>query len=173
MLDAQEDTRSGQVAESSDLVTRRRFLGYMSGLLSGVIAVALGLPLVRFFIGDVFKPREQRWVKLGEAAEVTPGQPRLFRAGHIDRDGWRQLTRREAVYAVTHDREEFTVFSYACTHLGCPVHWDDDAKLFLCPCHNGGFSIDGEVVKGPAPRPLDRLDHKIENGVLYVRVAGV
>ncbi len=65
------------------------------------------------------------------------------------------------------------VYSNACTHLGCPVHWDDASRLFLCPCHNGGFSIDGEVVKGPPPRPLDRVTHKLEDGVLYIKVGEV
>jgi len=154
-----------------ELLTRRRFIGLASGALSAAIAVALGLPLVRCYIGNVFKSKQARWLKLGPAAEVPVGQPQLFRSSYIDLDGWRQTTRRVAVYAVTHDRASFTVFSSACTHLGCPVHWDAKEKEFLCPCHGGGFSLEGKVVKGPPPRPLDQLEHKVENGALYIRIA--
>ncbi len=167
-----ESTALEEAANASGVVTRRRFLAYGSGLLSGLIGVALGLPLVRFFLGDAFKRKQERWLKLGPLGEVQVGGPKLFRASYLDSDGWRQTARREAVYAVAQDGREVAVFSNACTHLGCPVHWDDGSRLFLCPCHNGGFSIDGEVAKGPAPRPLDRVPHKVEEGVLYIKVAG-
>ena len=169
MSAARDDARQ-EGKEEGGLLTRRRFLGYVSGVLGAVIGAALGLPLARFYAGNTFKARERRWIKLGQTLELSPGRPELFRAAYIDRDGWRQLTRRQAFYAVAHEGRELTVFSHACTHLGCPVRWDDKTKLFLCPCHNGGFSINGEVVKGPPPRPLDRMEHKVEQGVLYVRV---
>jgi Rieske Fe-S protein len=157
--------------EAAGVTSRRRFLGYASGLLSGLIAAALGLPLARFFVGDAFAKKTPDWVRLGLVREVPLGRPQLFRLSHRDNDGWRQLMRRQAVYVVTDDGVDFAVFSSACTHLGCPVHWDDAEQLFLCPCHNGGFSQDGAVAKGPAPRPLDRLEHKVEADTLYVRLA--
>ena len=152
------------------LMSRRRFLSFASGVLSAVIAAGLGLPLVRFYVGNVFKPKKERWLKLGSVSAVEVGQPHLFHSSYIDLDGWRQTTRRQAVYALTSDGKEFTVLSNACTHLGCPVHWDEQSKLFICPCHGAGFSLEGQVVKGPPPRPLDRLEHKIENGLLYVHI---
>jgi len=51
-----------------------------------------------------------------------------------------------------------------CTHLGCSVPWVPDepsedslAPLgrFHCPCHGSIYNRYGEVVSGPAPRPLD------------------
>lgn len=165
---ARDDTgvSEDKVAEMS----RRRFLSYASGLLSALIAAALGLPLVRFFIGDAFATRAARWLRLGPVAEMELGQPKLIRVSYRDSDGWRQLVRRESVYVVTDDGVSFDVFSAACTHLGCPVRWDPQEQIFLCPCHNGGFSQDGAVVKGPPPRPLDRLEYKVEAGTLYVRL---
>ncbi len=157
-------------AEEPAQLSRRRFLSYASGLLSGVIAAALGLPLARFFIGNAFASRGARWLRLGPVHEIALGRPELFRLSYRDNDGWRQLMRREAVFVVTEDGGSFTVFSSSCTHLGCPVHWDDNQRLFLCPCHNGGFSEDGSVAKGPPPRPLDRFEHKIEDKVLFVRI---
>jgi menaquinol-cytochrome c reductase iron-sulfur subunit len=38
----------------------------------------------------------------------------------------------------------------------------------LCPCHSSVFSVDGAVISGPAPRPLDRYETKVENGKLLL-----
>jgi menaquinol-cytochrome c reductase iron-sulfur subunit len=163
---------SEQLDQTPEAASRRRFLGYASGLLSGVIAAALGLPLARFFLGHSFRKKEARWLELGPLAEVEAGRPKLFRASYLDTDGWRQTARRQAVYAVRVEGRELAVFSNACTHLGCPVHRDEPSQLFLCPCHNGGFLVDGRVAKGPAPRALDRVEHKVEDDALYIKVAG-
>jgi menaquinol-cytochrome c reductase iron-sulfur subunit len=161
---------AGLLDQDPGILARRRFLGYLCGVLSSIIAAAIAFPLIRFFIGESFATKGERWLKLGKVDQLGAGEPHLFRASYVDQDGWRQTTRRRAVYAVTFDGINHLVFSNACTHLGCPVQWDDKERLFLCPCHNGGFSIEGQVVKGPPPRPLERLDHKVDNGVLYVRV---
>jgi Rieske Fe-S protein len=153
-------------------LSRRRFLGLASGALGVLVAAALGIPLAGFYIGNVFRPKKERWLKLGSVAGMEPGEPKLFHSSYIDLDGWRQTTRRQTAYAVTADGHTYTVFSSACTHLGCPVHWDEQAKLFLCPCHGGAFSLDGKVVQGPPPRPLGQLKHRVEDGTLFVHVAG-
>jgi menaquinol-cytochrome c reductase iron-sulfur subunit len=59
-------------------------------------------------------------------------------------------------------------FAPQCTHLGCAYHWDEKANNFLCPCHTSTFSIDGKVLTGPAPRPLDRLVTKIDQGKILI-----
>ncbi len=59
-------------------------------------------------------------------------------------------------------------FGPQCTHLGCAYHWDESKNEFLCPCHNSLFSIDGKVLAGPARRPLDRYDTKIEGNRLLL-----
>ena len=63
-----------------------------------------------------------------------------------------------------------TVFSPVCTHLGCYVNWDNNRKEFICPCHGGRYNIDGQVIAGPPPKPLDRLPFKIEAGKVYLGV---
>jgi Rieske Fe-S protein len=40
---------------------------------------------------------------------------------------------------------------------------------FVCPCHSGTFTADGERITGPPPRSLDVLESKVEDGVLKVR----
>ena len=40
--------------------------------------------------------------------------------------------------------------SATCTHLGCQVHWDGEAKKFKCPCHGGVYDANGAVLDGTA-----------------------
>src|SRR5713226_1445079 len=63
--------------------------------------------------------------------------------------------------------------SAACTHMGCLVQWQEEDRTFHCPCHGGLFSASGEVDRrSPVPyvRPLPRLETKVEDGRVYVRV---
>ena len=64
--------------------------------------------------------------------------------------------------------EEVVAFMPSCTHLGCGYHWDKSKDGFVCPCHDSLFAIDGSVVAGPAPRPLDRYQVRVEGKLLWL-----
>ena len=63
--------------------------------------------------------------------------------------------------------------SAACTHMGCIVQWQDSDQKFQCPCHGGLFTEYGKIDKSSPLRylaPLPRLETKIENGNVFVKV---
>ena len=57
-----------------------------------------------------------------------------------------------------HEEEgKVQAFSLVCTHMACTVVWQGEKKEFYCPCHDGYFDANGNVLSGPPPAPLERL----------------
>ena len=59
-----------------------------------------------------------------------------------------------AVYR--NDDGELIAISAKCTHLGCTVGWNSAEKTWDCPCHGSRYHPTGEVLNGPAAKPLAR-----------------
>jgi cytochrome b6-f complex iron-sulfur subunit len=66
-----------------------------------------------------------------------------------------KLMKEERVWIVKTPAELYVIWA-RCTHLGCTPNWFDAEKRFKCPCHGSNFTIEGDVIAGPAPKPLNR-----------------
>ncbi|HEY4277116.1 MAG TPA: FAD-dependent oxidoreductase [Conexibacter sp.] len=93
-------------------------------------------------VGDRLTPAEA-----SSAAEVPTGEARVVRSGRFGKVG---VHRDDlgAVHAV----------SLRCTHLGCILHWNDAERSWDCPCHGSRFGIDGQLLTGPASKPLETVE---------------
>ena len=64
--------------------------------------------------------------------------------------------------------DEFKAFSAVCTHMGCIVNQISNGTID-CPCHGSQYSIStGDVVAGPAPRPLPAKQIKVSGGSIFL-----
>jgi len=154
----------------TDQTTRREFLNKASELLAMLIALILAVPLLGFSLATIFQRRKSNWVRLGPVSEVKRGEPTRFVYSFLKEDAYLQKVERGTVYVITHDGRHFKVLSNICTHAGCGVRWEKKAGAFLCPCHDGRFDINGRVIAGPPPRPLDEIEHKIEGGFIFIKM---
>jgi nucleotide-binding universal stress UspA family protein/nitrite reductase/ring-hydroxylating ferredoxin subunit len=69
------------------------------------------------------------------------------------------VTSGDAKIAVYRDRKGNVVsLSAKCTHMGCTVKWNPAETTWDCPCHGSRFAPTGEVVQGPAAKPLEKTD---------------
>jgi cytochrome b6-f complex iron-sulfur subunit len=134
--------------------TRRDFLvllgwGWLSAALGG-----FSLATLRFlFPNMLYEPNPS--FKAGTPAEypLEQGHDAVSLRWQTEQRVW-VVTRQDGLYA----------FEAKCTHLGCTPRWvpeslDEQGRRgrFQCPCHGSNFNIDGDVIAGPAPKPLYRL----------------
>jgi menaquinol-cytochrome c reductase iron-sulfur subunit len=150
-------------------VSRRDFMKTAIVGIGGVIGAAIGLPAIAYVIGPALQQNTSEWIRLGSAAKVELNMPTLFKTTIEKQTGWINAQEEFSVYVLTTNGQEFVVMSNVCTHLGCRVRWIPEQDGFFCPCHNGVFSKDGNVVSGPPPRALDRFEVKVEDGTLFVK----
>jgi menaquinol-cytochrome c reductase iron-sulfur subunit len=150
-------------------VNRRGFLSAAIAAMGSLIGAAVGLPAVAYIIGPALKQQAEDWVQLGAINKVDLGSPTLFKATVERQTGWISAQEEVSAYVLTENGQDFAAISNVCTHLGCRVRWIAGEERFFCPCHNGVFAKDGSVLDGPPPRPLDRFETKVENGVLFIR----
>lgn len=119
---------------------RRKFLGILLGAIGGVIAAVFAWPLFRF-LSPVDKGGAAEKIRVAKD-QVTADKPYFF-----------SFQGRPAVL-LEKSPGEYIALSAVCTHLGCIVKWVNASKEFLCPCHGGRYSPDGQVLGGPPPKPL-------------------
>jgi Rieske Fe-S protein len=80
--------------------------------------------------------------ELGSLDELERGKGAIVRQG------------LQKVAAYRDERGGLHLRSAACTHLGCPLHWNSTERCWDCQCHGSHFSVDGEVLNGPAVADL-------------------
>ncbi len=149
--------------------SRRSFFRWATALGSLITAALVGIPGVRAFVSPSFRREKRaRWIPLGESEQIEPGVPLRFDFADTYNDAWVETRALRGVWIYTDDNVSFTVYNGQCTHLACSYGFDKEKGIFHCPCHHGLFEVKtGRVVGGPPPRPLDVLETKVENGVLY------
>jgi Rieske Fe-S protein len=153
-------------------INRRQFMSWVTGVISAIIGLGLGIPAIAYIVGPSLKKEDtQNWISLGSTSKVELGVPTLFKTKIQRQAGWIVNEEEISVFVLTENGREFVAMSNICTHLGCRVRWIDDREEFFCPCHNGVFDKDGGIVSGPVPRPLDQFETRIENAQLFIRGA--
>jgi Rieske Fe-S protein len=156
-------------ADAAGEASRRSFLAQIIGACVAFLAALLGIPAVGAAIGPALKREQAEWLSVGSPQSFEEGIPKLINLTVVSRDGWIETNSVKSVWIVRQTGDEFTAFNGRCTHLGCAYSWQTDQHQFACPCHAGVFALDGKVLAGPPPRPLDPLQTRVEGAELQVQ----
>lgn len=126
------------------------------------IAAALTVPAMTYIFASPKSRKRNGWIDAGDISAIPINSPEevVFRRTRVD--GWKVLSERSTAWVIRKSEKDVVALAPQCTHLGCAYHWASEKKEFECPCHTSAFSIDGAVLTGPAPRPLDRFQVKLE-----------
>ena len=156
-------------------VRRRELLSTVGFWTATLTAVGvLGVPAVRFAAGASLEQRVEHWVPIGPPDKIAPNDfTRVVYELRV-KDAWREVTKEGLIYVrpiqVAGASGEFRALSAVCTHLGCNVRWRPEDSQFACPCHAGLYDANGDVISGPPPRPLRKLETRVTNGVLEAHI---
>lgn len=158
------------VVQTEDGISRRRFFQRVIGFLSALATLTLAIPFIAALIGPALEKRKTHFAKVAALDSLPLGEPVDVKYADLSTDAFMSHSSTYSVWIIKHSPTKATAFSPICPHLGCGFNWDAQARRFACPCHGSVWTIDGRVIGGPSPRPLDTLPTKIQNGELYVEL---
>ncbi|MDO8525746.1 MAG: Rieske 2Fe-2S domain-containing protein [Candidatus Omnitrophota bacterium] len=125
-------------------ITRRQFINYiLGGSLLGLAASA-AYSIFRYITPPEGSETAVLSVVAGKSGELTLNSGKIFRFGVTPG------------LLINTAKGELLAFNAVCTHLNCTVQYDPQAICIWCPCHNGRFDLNGKVISGPPPRPLEK-----------------
>jgi menaquinol-cytochrome c reductase iron-sulfur subunit len=154
-------------------LNRRKFLSGVSVALGGLGAILVGVPIIGFFLSPLIQKRQQVWRSVGPVDSFKVGATVSVSFENASPLPWAGVTANTAAWLRRESEQSFIAFSVNCTHLGCPVRWLPDADLFLCPCHGGVYTSQGEVVAGPPPYPLPQYPVRVNNGQVEIQTSPI
>jgi len=132
-----------------------RFVTVVGGMLTAGVAGLAGV---------VAAPKRltnsRIWRRAAAPDDLSGNQPLTVVVTARDEDGWYE-TKKQSVVFLDRDGNGYRALSATCAHLGCRVKWDETQAKFLCPCHGGVYDRQGNVLAGPPPRGLERLNVRL------------
>jgi menaquinol-cytochrome c reductase iron-sulfur subunit len=150
--------------------TRRTFLFKVAVALNGAVGLLLAVPLVGYLLGPATKKDDETgsWVSLGPLKNFPAGETTLVDFVSPVKTLGDGETAKIACWVRRISGQQFQVFAVNCAHLGCPVRWFAQSKLFLCPCHGGADYETGERASGPPLRGLFEYRYKLDGDALSI-----
>jgi menaquinol-cytochrome c reductase iron-sulfur subunit len=163
----------GKKNNKNSSISRRNFFRSAAAGLGSFLTIMIGYPLIDSLVSNSKAVAKRAYNKLGPLGNIHNSfkpvlQPAKMSFSKTDQDAFVTTKESVQVWIIKKSNDDVKVFSPVCPHLGCRYDWDEEKKFFVCPCHNSVFTIEGEVVSGPAPRGLDELPVEIRDESLYV-----
>jgi Rieske Fe-S protein len=170
-LPEERPVKSEPEAARSAKHSRRAFMFKLALWANGAVGAVLAVPVIGYLLGPAVKKgaSDNSWVALGPLSDFPEGETRLVNYRNPMTTSWDGETGDVPCWVRRVSGTTFQVFAINCAHLGCPVRWFAQSKLFLCPCHGGAYYEDGSRASGPPERGLFEYEHKIDGETLIIK----
>jgi cytochrome b6-f complex iron-sulfur subunit len=137
-------------------IKRREFLRIVNWALASMGSVALLGPIIAFFYPPKLEEMPTEPVLVCKADDLPVGSGKAIAFG------------RYPALVINTD-QGLRGYSAVCTHFACICKWDPTLGQIVCPCHDGFFDpIDGHVISGPPPSPLEALAVEVKGDEIYL-----
>lgn len=122
---------------------RRTMLWWLLG--GGALASMASFlyPVLRFLDPPRITEAAVNEVDAGKVQDLKPNSGKIVKFGN------------KPALLVRLSDTEWRAFSAVCTHLNCTVQYRATTQQIWCACHNGTYDLNGRVVSGPPPKPLE------------------
>ena len=151
------DECPGQCKECKNGEEDRRTM--LSWLLGGGALASMAsflYPVIRFLNPPLVTEATVNEVSGGKVQDLKPNSGKIVRFGN-----------KPALLVRVSDTE-WKAFSAVCTHLNCTVQYRDSTRQIWCACHNGTYDLNGSVVSGPPPNPLEEYTTNIRGDEVVI-----
>jgi cytochrome b6-f complex iron-sulfur subunit len=128
-------------------------------LLGGGLLTSLGsflYPVFRFMSPPPVAEAAVNEVSAGKVDDLKPGAARIVRFGS------------KPVLLIRVAHSDWRAYSAVCTHLNCTVQFHEPTRQIWCACHNAFYDLNGAVVSGPPPRPLDPFVARVRGDEIVI-----
>jgi cytochrome b6-f complex iron-sulfur subunit len=140
--------------DEGNRMKRRKFLKVLTAALGATGLASFFYPLLRYL--TPIAPEEGVGTLKINKNEIPAGAAKELHFNNIP------------IVVINRRGKGYIALSRVCTHLGCLVNYDRDEEIFVCPCHAAEFTREGLRIRGPAPRPLDRIAMRVEGDEIII-----
>ena len=137
-------------------LTRKDFLKLLTTVMTITGLAVIATPVVAFFFPTKLEETPSEPILLGSEDELPVDDSKTISYGRYPA-------------LVINTSEGLRAYSAVCTHFACLVKWNPELGEIECPCHDGYFDpLDGSVISGPPPTPLEEIKIEIVDGQIYI-----
>jgi Rieske Fe-S protein len=135
---------------------RRTLIQWLLGGGFAASIVSLVYPALRFMNPPEVAEASVNEVPAGKVQDLKPNSGKIVKFGS-----------RPALL-VRVGENDWRAFSAVCTHLNCTVQYQDSTRQIWCACHNGLYDLNGKVVSGPPPAPLEEYAVRVRGDEVVI-----
>ncbi|MGA1825254.1 MAG: ubiquinol-cytochrome c reductase iron-sulfur subunit [bacterium] len=141
----------------SEPIPRRAFLSLVKKFFTLIVCGWIIYPIIKFLIPPAQEGIDPNVLSLA-ASEIPMGASK-------------KMKYRGKPIVVINTSSGIYALSAVCTHLGCIVNWDAASGTLICPCHKAVYDLQGNVLSGPAPKPLFTLEANLIKEKIVIKKA--